>query len=157
MIPAPFDYDVAESVDHAVELLGQGDGDAKALAGGQSLIPALRLRIARPAKLVDLGAQANGQTKLPCPTVSLAQHLDQDLGPVDEPVGAQLAGGDFAMQCAGDLGQHQPRCDPSRGPRQQSSGCCTSVFCDQPSNGDRGVENGGQGDDISPRHPAARG
>ena len=55
MIPAPFDYDVAESVDHAVELLGQGDGDAKALAGGQSLIPALRLRIARPAKLVDLG------------------------------------------------------------------------------------------------------
>jgi carbon-monoxide dehydrogenase medium subunit len=59
VIPAPFDYDVAESVDHAVELLGQGDGDAKALAGGQSLIPALRLRIARPAKLVDLGRLAD--------------------------------------------------------------------------------------------------
>jgi carbon-monoxide dehydrogenase medium subunit len=55
VIPASFDYDVAESVDHAVELLGQGGGDAKALAGGQSLIPALKLRIARPAKLVDLG------------------------------------------------------------------------------------------------------
>lgn len=53
MIPAPFDYDVADSVDHAVELLG--GGDAKALAGGQSLIPAMKLRIARPAKLVDLG------------------------------------------------------------------------------------------------------
>ena len=55
MIPARFDYDVAESVEHAVELLGAGGGETKLLAGGQSLIPALRLRIARPAKLVDLG------------------------------------------------------------------------------------------------------
>ena len=55
MIPARFDYDVAESVDHAVELLGTGGEDAKLLAGGQSLIPALRLRLARPAKLVDIG------------------------------------------------------------------------------------------------------
>jgi carbon-monoxide dehydrogenase medium subunit len=55
VIPARFDYDVAESVDHAIELLGAGGGEAKALAGGQSLIPALRLRIARPSKLVDLG------------------------------------------------------------------------------------------------------
>lgn len=55
MIPARFDYDVAESVEHASELLAAGGGEAKLLAGGQSLIPALRLRIARPAKLVDLG------------------------------------------------------------------------------------------------------
>jgi carbon-monoxide dehydrogenase medium subunit len=55
VIPAPFDYDVAESVDHAVELLGQGGGDAKLLAGGHSLIPALKLRIARPSLLVDIG------------------------------------------------------------------------------------------------------
>ena len=55
MIPAPFDYDVAESVDHAIELLGAGGGDAKLLAGGHSLIPALKLRIARPSKLVDIG------------------------------------------------------------------------------------------------------
>jgi carbon-monoxide dehydrogenase medium subunit len=46
---------VAESVDHAVELLGQGGGDVKLLAGGHSLIPAMKLRIARPAKLVDIG------------------------------------------------------------------------------------------------------
>ena len=55
MIPAPFDYDVAESVEHAIELVADGGGETKLLAGGQSLIPALRLRIARPAKLVDLG------------------------------------------------------------------------------------------------------
>jgi len=55
VIPAAFDYDVAESVDHAIELVADGGGDTKLLAGGQSLIPALKLRIARPAKLVDLG------------------------------------------------------------------------------------------------------
>ena len=55
MIPAPFDYDVAESVDHAIELLGTGGGDAKLLAGGHSLIPAMKLRIARPEKVVDIG------------------------------------------------------------------------------------------------------
>src|SRR5256712_7396007 len=54
MIPAPFDYEVAESVDHAVELLGSRE-DAKLLAGGHSLIPLLRLRFARPALLVDIG------------------------------------------------------------------------------------------------------
>ena len=55
MIPARFDYDVAETVDHAIELLAAGGGETKLLAGGQSLIPALKLRIARPAKLADLG------------------------------------------------------------------------------------------------------
>jgi len=54
MIPAPFDYEVADSVEHAVELLGERD-DTKLLAGGHSLIPLMRLRFARPAVLVDLG------------------------------------------------------------------------------------------------------
>ncbi len=54
MIPAPFDYEVAESVEHAVELLGERE-DTKLLAGGHSLIPLLRLRFVRPAVLVDLG------------------------------------------------------------------------------------------------------
>ena len=54
MIPAAFDYEVAESVDHAVGLLGERE-DAKLLAGGHSLVPAMKLRIARPALLVDIG------------------------------------------------------------------------------------------------------
>ncbi len=57
MIPAAFDYEVAESVEHALGLLA-GDPDAKALAGGHSLVPALKLRIARPSKLVDIGRLA---------------------------------------------------------------------------------------------------
>lgn len=54
MIPAAFEYAVARSVDHAIEILG-GDADAKLLAGGHSLVPAMRLRFARPELLVDLG------------------------------------------------------------------------------------------------------
>jgi aerobic carbon-monoxide dehydrogenase medium subunit len=54
MIPAPFDYEVAESAEHAVELLGSRE-DAKLLAGGHSLLPLLRLRFTRPALLVDIG------------------------------------------------------------------------------------------------------
>lgn len=54
MIPATFEYEVAESVEHAVELLGSKE-DAKLLAGGHSLIPLMRLRFARPGTLVDIG------------------------------------------------------------------------------------------------------
>jgi aerobic carbon-monoxide dehydrogenase medium subunit len=55
MIPAAFEYEVAESVEHARELLGRFGEDAKLLAGGQSLIPLMKLRLARPSALVDLG------------------------------------------------------------------------------------------------------
>ena len=54
MIPAAFDYEVAESVDHAIGLLGDRE-DAKLLAGGHSLVPAMKLRLARPATLIDIG------------------------------------------------------------------------------------------------------
>jgi carbon-monoxide dehydrogenase medium subunit len=59
VIPARFDYDVAESVDHAVDLLGSDGEDAKLLAGGHSLIPAMKLRLARPSKLIDIGRLAD--------------------------------------------------------------------------------------------------
>jgi carbon-monoxide dehydrogenase medium subunit len=56
MIPAAFDYQAPASVADALDLLsGDSDGDIKVLAGGQSLIPVLRLRLAAPALLVDLG------------------------------------------------------------------------------------------------------
>jgi carbon-monoxide dehydrogenase medium subunit len=55
LIPLAFDYEVAESVDHAIELLGQHGEEAKLLAGGHSLLPIMKLRLAAPAVLVDLG------------------------------------------------------------------------------------------------------
>ena len=58
MFPAPFDYHRAGSVDETLALLARYGGDARVLAGGQSLIPAMRFRLARPAVLVDIGAIA---------------------------------------------------------------------------------------------------
>jgi aerobic carbon-monoxide dehydrogenase medium subunit len=54
VIPVAFDYEVAESVDHAIELLGQHGEDSKLIAGGHSLIPIMRLRLAAPSVLIDL-------------------------------------------------------------------------------------------------------
>jgi carbon-monoxide dehydrogenase medium subunit len=55
MIPPEFDYLRPHSVDEAVTELGRAGEDAKVLAGGQSLLPLLRLRLAYPTALVDLG------------------------------------------------------------------------------------------------------
>jgi CO/xanthine dehydrogenase FAD-binding subunit len=51
---APFDYVRAENLDQALELLNQHGGDAKLLAGGQSLVPMMAMRLVRPALLVDI-------------------------------------------------------------------------------------------------------
>lgn len=55
MIPAAFDYARPESVEEALTALAEGGEDAKVLAGGQSLLPLLRLRLAFPGLLVDVG------------------------------------------------------------------------------------------------------
>lgn len=54
MKPAPFRYEKAESSDHLVELLGTYGLDAKILAGGQSLMPMMNMRLASPAVIVDI-------------------------------------------------------------------------------------------------------
>jgi aerobic carbon-monoxide dehydrogenase medium subunit len=54
MQPVAFDYEVAESVDHAIGLLGEHGDEAKLIAGGHSLIPLMRLRLAAPSVLIDL-------------------------------------------------------------------------------------------------------
>ena len=56
MIPAKFDYLRAASLSEAVRALAEGGEDAKVIAGGQSLLPLLRLRLAYPDLLVDIGA-----------------------------------------------------------------------------------------------------
>ena len=56
MIPAVFDYFRAHTEDEALGYLQRHGGDARVLAGGQSLIPAMRFRLARPAVLVDINA-----------------------------------------------------------------------------------------------------
>lgn len=53
MKPAPFDYCAPTSLDEALHELGR-DGEARVLAGGQSLVPMMNLRLAQPERLVDL-------------------------------------------------------------------------------------------------------
>lgn len=55
MIPTQFDYLAPATLDEALELLAANPDDAKILAGGHSLIPAMKLRLAQPGLLIDIG------------------------------------------------------------------------------------------------------
>ncbi len=68
MHPFPFDYARPESLDEALELMGRHGEEARPLAGGQSLLPHLKLRIAMPQVVVDIGRLAE------------LQHLGQEEG-----------------------------------------------------------------------------
>jgi carbon-monoxide dehydrogenase medium subunit len=57
-VPAPFDYERATSVDHALELLQRLGPEARILAGGHSLLPMMKLRLAAPEFLVDINELA---------------------------------------------------------------------------------------------------
>ena len=70
MKPAPFEYVRAGSLEEAVGALAEGGEDAKPIAGGQSLVPALNMRLVRPSVLVDLnhagldGISGNGGLRI---------------------------------------------------------------------------------------------
>ena len=55
MFPANFDYSRAASAEEALALLAEHGDDAKLLAGGHSLLPLMKLRLAQPARLIDIG------------------------------------------------------------------------------------------------------
>ncbi len=63
MIPAKFEYKKATSVSEAIALLDEYGMDAKVLAGGQSLLPAMKLRLNRPGVLIDIGG-INGMNEI---------------------------------------------------------------------------------------------
>ena len=52
--PGPFDYERATSVDGAIASLVKHDGDARIIAGGHSLLPMMKLRLANPEHLIDI-------------------------------------------------------------------------------------------------------
>lgn len=59
MIPAPFEYERPDSVDGALALLTEHGDEAKLVAGGHSLLPLMKLRLATPSVLVDIGGLAD--------------------------------------------------------------------------------------------------
>lgn len=85
MYPAPFAYARVGSWPEAVEVLGRHGEDAKVIAGGQSLVPMMSLRLAKPSHLVDVGAagprdiRGNGDG---LEISALARHSDIEGSPV---------------------------------------------------------------------------
>ena len=88
MIPAEFDYVAPESLDDALAALADGGEDAKLLAGGHSLLPLMKLRLAAPTLLVDLRRvpgltgieRANGGWKIGAMTTHTAMQNEAGLG-----------------------------------------------------------------------------
>ena len=60
-VPAPFEYERATSVDHALELLGRLGPEARIVAGGHSLLPMMKLRLAAPEYLIDINDLARAR------------------------------------------------------------------------------------------------
>jgi carbon-monoxide dehydrogenase medium subunit len=122
MIPAAFEYKRASSVDEASRLLAQGN-DAKILAGGHSLIPLMRLRLAQPAVLVDINGldrelgsirRDNGTLRIG----AMARHYQ--IAESDEvrrslPLLAEVAGevGDLQVRNMGTMGGVLAHADPA--------------------------------------------
>ena len=88
MKPASFDYVRAESLAEALAALAEGGEDAKPIAGGQSLVPALNMRLVRPSLLVDLnhagldGLSENGMLRIGATTRQAALATDERVHPL---------------------------------------------------------------------------
>jgi carbon-monoxide dehydrogenase medium subunit len=121
MIPQTFEYSAPESVSEALKLLGSVD-NSRVLAGGQSLIPMMKLRLAAPAHLVDLGriaelhyiAQTNGSIRLGAMSthhqVASSETLRRSC-----PLLAEVAGriGDPQVRNLGTIGGSTAHADPA--------------------------------------------
>jgi carbon-monoxide dehydrogenase medium subunit len=123
MIPSKFDYVRASSADEAVSLLQQHGEDAKLLAGGHSLLPLMRLRLASPAVLVDIGPAASELSFIRdagdhIAVGALTRHRDVETSDVlakDAPLLAHVAGqvGDPQVRHRGTIGGSLAHGDPA--------------------------------------------
>ena len=121
MKPPPFAYEAPETLAEALQLLGQWGDEAKVLAGGQSLIPLLAFRLARPAVLVDINRIRELET-ISC-TVGLmdlgglTRHRTVELaGPAMMPAAIREAAaqiGHVAIRNRGTVGGSLAHADPS--------------------------------------------
>ena len=122
MIPAPFDYAPAESAAHALELLAEHGDDAKLLAGGHSLLPMMKLRLATPAVLIDIGRldelagiSADGDELIIGATTRHADLAASELVRAQAPLLAHAAAqvGDPQIRHRGTIGGSLAHADPA--------------------------------------------
>jgi carbon-monoxide dehydrogenase medium subunit len=122
VIPAQFDYVAAESPAHALDLMASLGDEAKLLAGGQSLLPMMKLRLAAPTALIDLGrlgelagVSADGDELV---IGALTRHADlaaSGLARSDAPLLAHAAAqvGDPQIRHRGTIGGSLAHADPA--------------------------------------------
>ena len=117
MIPAEFDYVAPATLDGALSALSQGGEDAKLIAGGHSLLPLMKLRLAAPTLLVDLrrvpgltGIEHNGGVTIGAMTTHTAIANDTSLGLIAE-VSSTIA--DPQVRNRGTLGGSLAHGDPA--------------------------------------------
>ena len=122
MIPAAFDYVRAGSAAEAIQLIGQYGDEAKFLAGGHSLVPAMKLRLAQPTVLIDIGRVSDlsyirdGGDHIAIG--ALTRHMDVEKSPVlaeHVPLLAHAAGhvGDPQVRHRGTIGGSLAHADPA--------------------------------------------
>ena len=122
MIPAAFDYQRASSIEEAVGLLKEHGMDAKILAGGHSLIPAMKLRLNQPGILIDIsgiadlkGIKDQGRTLVIGANTTHGTIARSAEVASDAPVLAQTAGviGDVQIRNKGTIGGSIAHADPA--------------------------------------------
>ncbi|HYS33224.1 MAG TPA: xanthine dehydrogenase family protein subunit M [Streptosporangiaceae bacterium] len=122
MIPAPFDYVAAGSAAEAIDLLARHGDDAKVLAGGHSLLPMMKLRLAAPAVLVDIaraaglaGISVDGDELVIGATTRHADLVSSALVRADAPLLAHAASlvGDPQIRHRGTIGGSLAHADPA--------------------------------------------
>jgi len=122
MFPASFGYQTARSVEEALELLSKYGEDAKLLAGGHSLIPAMKLRLAAPRYLIDIGqlpglsgVRVDGQTLVIGALTVHADVASSDLVRQRLPGLADAASviGDVQVRNRGTIGGSVAHADPA--------------------------------------------
>ena len=122
MIPAAFDYEVADSAEHAIALLAEHGEDAKLLAGGHSLLPMMKVRLAQPALLIDIarvtelsGIAVDGDEVVIGATTRHAELAASELLRAEVPILAYAAAqvGDPQIRHRGTIGGSLAHADPS--------------------------------------------
>jgi aerobic carbon-monoxide dehydrogenase medium subunit len=122
VIPAQFDYVAAESAAQAIDLLAEHGDDAKVLAGGHSLLPMMKLRLATPELLVDIGGlddlagvSTDGGDLVVGATTRHADLAASDLARVEAPLLAYAASqvGDPQIRHRGTIGGSLSHADPA--------------------------------------------
>jgi aerobic carbon-monoxide dehydrogenase medium subunit len=122
VIPAPFEYIAADSAAHAIELLAEHGDDAKVLAGGHSLLPMMKLRLAAPAVLIDIarapglaGIRVDGDDLVIGATTRHADLASSELVKAEVPLLAHAASlvGDPQIRHRGTIGGSLAHADPA--------------------------------------------